>query len=154
KCISCKGDGHTISRSPDCSNHTQSKQEFISAVLGSDSTMFTRKLPVSRAALPEYREKFMEKVISCCKDLRAIMFRCQLFVNAYLVHNKKNDFPSGVFTQQFWYSIGQLVTGKKVAHKTAKLPRGQVFAYTNSIVKLFEKRMLKYLIYKLESLFV
>ncbi|KAI8975378.1 hypothetical protein BDF20DRAFT_822963 [Mycotypha africana] len=81
--------------------------------------MFTSKLPVSRAVLPEYPKKFKEKVISCCKDIRDIMFRCQLFVNAYLVHNKKNDFPSRVFTQQFWYSIGQLATGKKVTHKTA-----------------------------------
>ncbi|KAI8984673.1 hypothetical protein BDF20DRAFT_911748 [Mycotypha africana] len=85
KCISCKEEGHTSSRSPDCPNHTQSKQEFISSVLGSDSTTFTRKLPVSRAVLPEYQEWL----------------------------------SSRVFTQQFWYSIGQLVTGKKVTHKTA-----------------------------------
>ncbi|KAI8979512.1 hypothetical protein BDF20DRAFT_940138, partial [Mycotypha africana] len=146
-----------------------------------------RKLPIDSAVLPQFREKFKEKVISCCKDIRAIVFRCQLFVNAYLVHNK-NAIPSEVFTQQFWYSVGQLVTGKKVTHKKAlnddiknyfddfkeKHPTiviSQSFtkgyshclteaakdisvSYTNSIVELFEQRVLKYLTYKLQNMFV
>ncbi|KAI8982220.1 hypothetical protein BDF20DRAFT_817930, partial [Mycotypha africana] len=146
-----------------------------------------RKIPLDRAVLPQFREKFKEKVISYCKDIRAIVFRCQLFANAYLVHNK-NDIPSKVFTQQFWYSIAQLITGKKVNHKKALNDSIKTYfddfkqkhptivishgftkgyshylkeaakeisvSYTNSIIELFEKRMLKYLTYKLQNMFV
>ncbi|KAI8971783.1 hypothetical protein BDF20DRAFT_838074 [Mycotypha africana] len=153
KCFSCGEESHTSSRSPVCPNHTQSKQEFISSVIGSDSTTFTRKLPVSRAVLPEYREKFMKKVISCCNGIRAIIFRCQLFVDTYLAHNKKNDFPSGVFTQQFWYSIEQLQSAitspKAIVSVLQKLPRRQVL-HTPILLLYSEERMLKYLTYKVQ----
>ncbi|KAI8979814.1 hypothetical protein BDF20DRAFT_820047, partial [Mycotypha africana] len=72
------------------------------------------KFPIDRAALPQFREKFKRKVISCCKDIRAIISCYKLFV----VHNK-DDIPSEVFTQQFWYYIGQFITDKKVTHKKA-----------------------------------
>ncbi|KAI8990959.1 hypothetical protein BDF20DRAFT_812481, partial [Mycotypha africana] len=145
-----------------------------------------RKLPIDSAVLPTFREKFRERVISCCNDIRAIVFRSQLFVNAYLIHNKK-DTPKEIFTQQFWYSVGQLVTGKTVTNKKAindsmknfykqfkeKHPAVEVSysftkgysqclteackelstTYTNSIVELFEQRMLKYLYYTLQNLF-
>ncbi|KAI8967502.1 hypothetical protein BDF20DRAFT_797833, partial [Mycotypha africana] len=103
-----------------------------------------------------------------CKNIRAIVFRCQLFVNAYLVHNK-NDIPSKVFPQQFWYSIAQLITlndsiktyfddfkqkhptivlshgfTKRYSHCLTEAAKEISVSYTNFIVELFEKRMLKY----------
>ncbi|KAI8973173.1 hypothetical protein BDF20DRAFT_945342 [Mycotypha africana] len=92
ECPSCGNDNHGYSRSPLSPNHIQSKEEAISSVLGYNPTIFVTNLPIDRAALSQFREKFKEKVISCCKDITAIVFRCQLFVNAYLVHNK-NDIP-------------------------------------------------------------
>ncbi|KAI8984087.1 hypothetical protein BDF20DRAFT_807872, partial [Mycotypha africana] len=151
ECPSCGNDNHASSRSPLCPNHIQSKEEAISFVLGHNSIIFVRKLPVCRAVLPQFREEFKEKVILCCKDIRAIVFRCQLFVNAYLVHNK-NDIPSVVFTQQFWYSIAQLVTG--YSHCLTEAAKEISISYTNTIVELFEKRMLKYLTYKLQNIVV
>ncbi|KAI8984077.1 hypothetical protein BDF20DRAFT_857784 [Mycotypha africana] len=145
KCISCGLKGHSTSRSLECPNHIASKEEVITSTLGEGSTVFTRKLPLTSAVKPAFREQFQEKVISCCSDIRRIVFSSQLFVNSYLIYyqenrrnankgdkkdtdknsnkgskeaNKDRSIPD-VFCQQFWYSVGQLVTGKQVTHKTA-----------------------------------
>ncbi|KAI8987530.1 hypothetical protein BDF20DRAFT_850760 [Mycotypha africana] len=157
KCISCGLKGHSTSRSLECPNHIASKEEVITSTLGEGSTVFTRKLPLTSAVKPAFREQFQEKVISCCSDIRRIVFSSQLFVNSYLIHyqenrrnankgdkkdtdknsnkgskeankedskkdskeaNKDRSIPD-VFCQQFWYSVGQLITGKQVTHKTA-----------------------------------
>ncbi|KAI8968278.1 hypothetical protein BDF20DRAFT_801693, partial [Mycotypha africana] len=80
-----------------------------------------RKLPLTSAVKPAFREQFQEKVISCCSDIRRIVFSSQLFVNSKKDSkeaNKDRSIPD-VFCQQFWYSVGQLITGKQVTHKTA-----------------------------------
>ncbi|KAI8967501.1 hypothetical protein BDF20DRAFT_982480, partial [Mycotypha africana] len=63
ECSSCGNDNYASSRSPLCSNHIQSKEEAISSVLGHNSTIFERNLPVDRAVLSQFREKFEKRVI-------------------------------------------------------------------------------------------
>ncbi|KAI8968438.1 hypothetical protein BDF20DRAFT_925838 [Mycotypha africana] len=86
KCISCGLKGHSTSRSLECPNHIASKEEVITSTLGEGSTVFTRKLPLTSTVKPAFRQQFQEKVISCCADIRRIVFSSQLFVNSYLIH--------------------------------------------------------------------
>ncbi|KAG2231611.1 hypothetical protein INT48_006697 [Thamnidium elegans] len=64
-------------------------------------------------------------IISFSRDVSEIVFRAQLFVNYYIAHRsnqpENNDVPRCVLRQQFWYSICQMVNGKRVTQRASLL---------------------------------
>ncbi|KAI8979691.1 hypothetical protein BDF20DRAFT_940718, partial [Mycotypha africana] len=164
KCISCDLQGHSNSRSLECSNHIASKEEVITSTFGEGSAVFTRKLPLTSAVNPAFRQQFQEKVVSCCTDIRRIVFSGQSFVNAYLIHHQekanKDRFIPDVFCQKFWYSVGQLFPTIEVKHKLTvgysqcltEAAKELNASYSNSIVERFEQRLTKFITYKLRTI--
>ncbi|KAI8971765.1 hypothetical protein BDF20DRAFT_948019 [Mycotypha africana] len=154
KCISCGLKGHSTSRSLECPNHIASKEEVITSTLGEGSTVFTRKLPLTSAVKPAFREQFQEKIISCCSDIRRIVFSSQLFVNSKKDSkeaNKDRSIPD-VFCQQFWYSVVKHKLTVGYSHCLTEAAKELSVSYTNSIVERFEQRLTKFLTYKLRTM--
>ena len=82
-----------------------------------DHERFTRKVYLEAVIRPECKELFTEKIIKLSAFIRNVLFRAQLFVNAYIVNNKDST-DSVVITQQnFWYAISQLIMGQKITNK-------------------------------------
>ncbi|RCH84655.1 hypothetical protein CU097_005445 [Rhizopus azygosporus] len=46
-----------------------------------------------------------------------VLFRAQLFVNAYIVNNKDSIDLAVITQQNFWYAISQLIMGQKITNK-------------------------------------
>ncbi|KAI8091948.1 hypothetical protein BDF21DRAFT_480351 [Thamnidium elegans] len=74
-------------------------------------TTFTRKLKLEGCINVTYYHKLKGKIVSTCRDIRQIIFRCQLFVNCYILQS--NEIPRTIFSQNFWYTIPQLIIGKR-----------------------------------------
>ncbi|CAO3673669.1 unnamed protein product [Rhizopus microsporus] len=92
-CKSCGQTGHRSARSKECS-YKATLDEAMKNELGGNYERFARKV-------------YLDAVI------RNVLFRAQLFVNAYIVNNKDST-DSVVITQQnFWYAISQLIMGQK-----------------------------------------
>ncbi|PHZ17690.1 uncharacterized protein RHIMIDRAFT_310330, partial [Rhizopus microsporus ATCC 52813] len=120
-CSSCKQTGHKSARSPDCPNHMLSKNEVFSRSLGQQFKTFTRKLPFDQCVHSSYQSALKSRIISACEDTRQVVFRAQLFINQYILNLKVHS--NHIFKQNFWYSICQLVTDKRVTNSAA-LPEG------------------------------
>ncbi|KAI8057480.1 hypothetical protein BDF21DRAFT_403646 [Thamnidium elegans] len=77
-------------------------------------------------------------IISFSRDVSEIVFRAQLFVNYYIAHRsnqpENNDVPRCVLRQQFWYSICQMVNGKRVTQRASLLSDMLSLNITRTIV--------------------
>lgn len=192
KCKSCLKSGHKSARSPNCENHVLSKQEVFRKNLDQGYQAFTRKLPFDKCVRIEHINNLKSKIIAASRDVRNITVRAQIFANYFITLRSQqaddNSIPHCIFTQQFWYSVCQLVSGRRVTN-SASWPtnmtrvwdafrsfynnivyRQQIASgtsqclaeactqlatsYQNNIVEHFESRLLNFLYYRLQNIFM
>ncbi|ORE14247.1 hypothetical protein BCV71DRAFT_276345, partial [Rhizopus microsporus] len=118
-CKSCSQTGHKSARSKECSNYKATLDEALKNELGDNYERFTRKVYLKAVIRPEYKESFTEKIIKLSVFIRNILFRAQLFVNAYIVNNKDSIDSVVISQQNFWYAISQLIMGQKITNKVS-----------------------------------
>lgn len=116
-CKSCKQRGHSSSRSPQCKNHTQNKDEIMKAHLGSDYITRTVKLPFKNCVHDNYAHVLRSKILTASDDIRHIVFRAKIFVNYFVLSTSNQQNHTGLFQQNFWYSICQLVNDRQHTNK-------------------------------------
>lgn len=112
-CKKCNLPGHSSARSPLCSFYIMNKAKTMLQNLGPDYTVYVRKLPFQNCVKEEYQNILKQKIISCCSAVREIVLRVKLFVNWYLLKTPTESAPEGIFRQQFWYPVCQMVGNRK-----------------------------------------
>lgn len=115
-CKSCKVMGHSSARSPLCQNYKAPKEDQVRAIIG-EFTSVTRKIKLETILQQEYKSSLTETIRNVSSQVRQILFRCQLFVNHYIIEKGSFAISDKVFEQNFWYSCHQLVIGKEVSNK-------------------------------------
>ncbi|KAL0146424.1 hypothetical protein V8B55DRAFT_1431939 [Mucor lusitanicus] len=119
-CKSCHQPGHKSSRSPLCRNHNPSKAEVLYDNLGGGYTCFTRKVSFEDIVKPEHRPLLKQRVTEACAFMEQLKLHMCLFVNYYCI-NRRDAPPSAVFKQNFWYSVSQMIMGKRIT-TSAQIP--------------------------------
>ncbi|GAA5816932.1 hypothetical protein MFLAVUS_010467 [Mucor flavus] len=172
-CSKCKQRGHRSARSSLCPQGILSKAQVIRANLGDNYEAYTRKLGFDNCVSDTYHTKLQSNVIKACSTVRHLVFRAKLFVNYYVLENHALiGAPKVIFSQNFWYSIIQMVNGKRPINSVS-LPQQLLSSfdqfksqcvteactelatsYTNNIVENFENHLLYFLRYKLQDLFM
>ena len=156
--------------------------------MGPNYQAFTRKLPLKTIINEQYQELLRQKVIATSKSLREIVFRAMCFINHFCISGDHKAVPHFIFDKNFWYSLCQLVNGRKITNSKntsdklmeawdacraafpnmvykAELPPGASnclseactelqTSYRNHIVENFEGRLIKYLRYRLQNMFI
>ncbi|ORE06611.1 hypothetical protein BCV72DRAFT_328462 [Rhizopus microsporus var. microsporus] len=117
-CKSCGQMGHKSARSKECSNYKATLDEALKNELGDNYERFTRKVYLETVIRPEYKKSFTEKIVKLSAFIRNVLFRAQLFVNAYIVNNKDSTDLAVITQQNFWYAISQLIMGQKITNRT------------------------------------
>ncbi|GAA5815083.1 hypothetical protein MFLAVUS_008589 [Mucor flavus] len=113
-CSKCKQRGHRSARSPLCPQGILSKAQVIRANLGDNYKAYTRKLGFDNCVSDTYHTKLQSSVIKACSTVKHLVFRAKLFVNYYVLENHALiGAPKVIFSQNFWYSIIQMVNGKR-----------------------------------------
>ncbi|GAA5812184.1 hypothetical protein MFLAVUS_005634 [Mucor flavus] len=113
-CSKCKQRGHKSARSPLCPQGILSKAQVIRANLGDNYKAYTRKLGFDNCVSDTYHTKLQSSVIKACSTVRHLVFRAKLFVDYYVLENHALiGAPKVIFSQNFWYSIIQMVNGKR-----------------------------------------
>ncbi|KAL4215518.1 hypothetical protein AB4K20DRAFT_1964279 [Rhizopus microsporus] len=134
--------GHKSAKFPSCKYHISSKQEKYQS--------FTRKLPMDKCVANQYVNTLKPIIVSACRDVRNIQ-------------KLNNDIPHCIFRQQFWYFVCQLVNAKRVTTSTNIPPNMLAVwnactelatSYHNNMVEHFESRLLSFLYYRLQNIFM
>ncbi|GAA5807059.1 hypothetical protein MFLAVUS_000409 [Mucor flavus] len=113
-CSKCKQRGHRSARSLLCPQGILSKAQVIRANLGDNYKAYTRKLGFDNCVSDTYHTKLQSSVIKACSTVRHLVFRAKLFVNYYVLENHALiGAPKVIFSQNFRYSIIQMVNGKR-----------------------------------------
>ncbi|GAA5809410.1 hypothetical protein MFLAVUS_002818 [Mucor flavus] len=113
-CSKCKQRGHRSARSLLRPQGILSKAQAIRANLGDNYKAYTRKLGFDNCVSDTYHTKLQSSVIKACSTVRHLVFRAKLFVNYYVLENHALiGAPKVIFSQNFWYSIIQMVNGKR-----------------------------------------
>ncbi|PHZ15017.1 uncharacterized protein RHIMIDRAFT_276959 [Rhizopus microsporus ATCC 52813] len=94
----------------------KSCQQMLARNLGFPYIAFTRKLPLDSIVKSDYREILKNKIIVSSRDIRNIVSRAMLLTNSYCLSKSHDFIPHAIFTQQYWYSVRQLVNGKKITN--------------------------------------
>ena len=85
--------------------------------------IITRKLGFDNCVSDTYHTKLQSSVIKACSTVRHLVFRATLFVNYYVLENHAlTGAPKVIFSQNFWYSIIQMLNGKRPTN-SASLPQ-------------------------------
>ena len=197
-CVKCKQPGHVNGRSALCAERGERKSDVLKHNLGNDYRAFSRRTSFNKAVNDEYKNILNEKNVNACSTVRNLVFKTKLFVNYYIIkkHNDADDAnprkcipaPKCVFTQNFWYTVIQMVNGQAptskkelpdefaellnefktdnptFAHSVSLTPGVSqcitevsteiATSYNNAIVENFEKRLLYFLTFKLQTMFV
>ncbi|KAI9023882.1 hypothetical protein CLU79DRAFT_791472 [Phycomyces nitens] len=139
-CKKCKQQGHSSARSPLCGHHILSKEQVLHNNLGDNCVVNT------------YKASLKSSIVTACTHLRHLIFRAQIFVNHCIIKALDLTVPKGVFKQQFWYTIIQMVNGRKptsISQCITEACKDLATSYTNTIVEGFEQKLLYFLNYKL-----
>ncbi|ORE11917.1 hypothetical protein BCV72DRAFT_318120 [Rhizopus microsporus var. microsporus] len=134
-CTSCHQKGHKNAKSSLCPNRKLIKQEELQQLMGNRKTT-TVKTKLETILRPAHRN-IKDKIIKVSKDIRNILVRAQLFVNYYIMTHNGLVVDKKVFTQNFWYSISQLVLGKTPTNK--KLLPGDIFSSWGSFSSRYKE---------------
>jgi hypothetical protein len=94
---------------------------MLNEKLGTNRETFTRKSSFEVSIRPEYRQALLEKIYLLSYYSRAIIVKTQLFVNFYVIHHE-GPIPAYCFTQNFFYSVMQLIQGRTMTSNTDKCP--------------------------------
>ncbi|OAD71562.1 hypothetical protein PHYBLDRAFT_70104 [Phycomyces blakesleeanus NRRL 1555(-)] len=90
------------------------KPEDFGNNLGFPYKAFTIKLPLNTVVNNEYKELLRNKIIITLNDLHNIISRAMMFINSYCLVSSRDSIPSYIYNQTFWYSVCQLVNGRKI----------------------------------------
>ncbi|KAI9487463.1 MAG: hypothetical protein EXX96DRAFT_473689, partial [Benjaminiella poitrasii] len=155
ECKRCKMPGHSTARSPQCPFNILRKSKVMDQDLRQGYMAYTRKIPFDNCVHDAYMDILKTKIITMCRDIRHIILRAKIFVNFYVLQYPQENLLRGIFHQQFWYTVCQLtrlVSGASqcLAETCTELST----SYTNAIVEHFEKKLIYYLKYRLQNMFV
>ncbi|KAI9256808.1 hypothetical protein EDC94DRAFT_615802 [Helicostylum pulchrum] len=89
--------------------------------------------PYKRCMKEPYKNILTIKVIAAYKDIRQIVFRAKIFDNYHILQHQDRPVPPGIRKQQFWYTICQLVNGRRPTSNMLLLPKSSL--YLGSIQK-------------------
>lgn len=115
KCKSCKEVGHSSSNSKNCKNHNPTKKDVLLTNLGENYQAFNRKAPFDTLVKQEFKTNLRNKILESSRYIRQIMIRAMMFTNFYMI-NDVDDATNSIFQQNYWYSVCQLVNGRKVTN--------------------------------------
>ncbi|KAI7870216.1 hypothetical protein BDF14DRAFT_156129 [Spinellus fusiger] len=87
------------------------KAQQVSDLLGKRISV-TRKIKLETILRPEYRTQLTNRIINMSSKLRDVMVRSQFFVNYYILCQNDQPVNNKIYTQNFWYSVPQLVLNK------------------------------------------
>jgi hypothetical protein len=116
-CCDCGKPGHKSKRSKACGEN-KSKEKILDAKLGAKHEIFTRKVYLTSVLKPEYRDIFTRNVTKLSDFIRNVVFRAQIFINAYVIEHKEEYAHSSLFDDNFWYSICQMVMCKRITNNS------------------------------------
>lgn len=125
-CSSCHERGHRSSRSPECRNHKASKAEILFNNLGARHFEYTRKVAFDAVVRLEFASLLKSRIVEASEYVRKVIFGCQLFVNYYCI--AQGTAPPGVFQQNFWYTITQIIMNKRPT-SNALLPANMIASW-------------------------
>ncbi|RCH93528.1 hypothetical protein CU097_009585 [Rhizopus azygosporus] len=159
--------GHKSARSKEFSNYKATLDEALKNELGDNYERFTRKVYLETVIRPEYKESFTEKIVKLSAFIRNVLFRAQLFVNAYIVNNKGSVDLAVITQQNFWYAISQLIMAvhpsivfsikdNPIKGYSDALSAACVVlatAYLSYIVENFQRRVIYYLTVRLAIIY-
>jgi hypothetical protein len=120
-CPHCGSTSHRSSRSPDCPAYNRSTETILKDALGSNLERFCRKCSFDRGIREPFVNILRQNVITLARYQRSVVVKAQIFVNYYILI-QDGPIPQACFTQNFWYSVMQLVMGGIVTTSSDKLP--------------------------------
>ena len=119
-CPACGSETHRSTRSTDCPSHTASTKRILDAELGHDRETFTRKCMFQSVVRPEHRDGLLRCVQQLASFTRHVVVITSLFVNMYFIDH---DVLAPIcFTQNFFYSVMQLVLGRQMTATNSRIP--------------------------------
>jgi hypothetical protein len=120
-CPHCGSTNHSSSRSLDCPQHAMSSRQILQASLGEGFMLYTRKCSFQTAVRSQYRERLRQGVIRLCEYTRSVIIPTQILANQFIIL-KQGTIPQVCFTQNYFYSLTQIVREKNVTTTNDKLP--------------------------------
>ncbi|KAI8642872.1 hypothetical protein BD408DRAFT_165593 [Parasitella parasitica] len=122
-CARCKQPGHVNGRSALCTERAERRSDVLKDNLGTNYRAFSRRISFNKAVHDDYKSKLNEKVVNACSTVRNLVFKAKLLVNYYIL-KRHNDAapeciaaPKCIFTQNFWYTVIQMVNGQAPTSK-------------------------------------
>lgn len=121
KCRSCGQSDHASSRSQTCPHHRLSINEKAQLVLGSHREHFIRRIPFNSVVREKYQDQLRNKINHLSSFIRQVVLRAQVFVNGYIIDHAQDPISPYIYSQQFWYSVCQLVMSREVTNTNTNL---------------------------------
>jgi len=84
----------------------------------------TRKCSFEKAIKAPYKDGFHSKVIHLCEYVRSVIILTQMLANAFILTN--NEISPYCFTQNYFYSLTQIVRDETVTGTNSKLPLNEL----------------------------
>jgi hypothetical protein len=123
-CPHCQSEEHSSSRSKLCPYHAKSTEELLQEAVGKNFEHMTRKCTFERAIKAPYREGFHSKVIHLCEYVRSVIILTQVLASAFMLPDV--ELSPFCFTQNFFYSLTQIVREETVTGSNSKLPLNEL----------------------------
>lgn len=117
-CPACGSESHRSTRSADCPLHSMSTKEKLDKEFGRDRETYTRKCRFDSIVKLEFREKLRDSIQELQSFVRIVIIRTMIFVNAFIIEHEQ--IPPVCYTQKFFYSVMQIVLGKKLPQPTTR----------------------------------
>jgi hypothetical protein len=144
KTCKCGSNDHRTARSKDCPFHKASKKEIAQDILGSKREQYVRKIPFDSLVRPQFKDHLKHMIIDLSSQVREIVIRVQIFVNYYIIHRVQDNqgIPTYVYSQNFFYSIAQLVTGFSITNSNSNMPSDIMVVWDEFVLKFPDARCL------------
>ncbi|KAL1935738.1 hypothetical protein VTP01DRAFT_4878 [Rhizomucor pusillus] len=97
-------------------------KELFEQRFGGSVERFTRTVPLLEIVRDEYSEELLHGIQNLSQFMRNVVIRVMLFVDIYIVQHAHSSIPTYVFSQQFFYSMAQLVLGQEITNDNPNLP--------------------------------
>ncbi|KAL1927793.1 hypothetical protein VTP01DRAFT_3614 [Rhizomucor pusillus] len=97
-------------------------KELVELRFGGSVERFTRTVPLLEIVRDEYSAELLHGIQNLSQFMRNVVIRVMLFVDIYIVQHAHSSIPTYVFSQQFFYSMAQLVLGQEITNDNPNLP--------------------------------
>lgn len=121
-CKACGQEGHSTSASKKCMHHRPNNDERITMQFGKEHERFTHAVPFDNAVKAEHRQRLKQAACRMSSWLSHMMLRAAVVVNGYFIWQGQNGIPTYMFSQNFWYSVCQLILGLDITNINTKFP--------------------------------